>query len=868
MNVKFKIKSLVQAAAQKRKSNSLNKAECICKQALRILQTQTNNLRKKGRKADLKELYQIIALEYGEILQKQGKIEEAINLYQQVLKVQPDLHQIHNKLGNIFQNQGKLEAAVESYRQALKINPNLILAYYNLGKALRNLGHLEACLESYQQALKIKPDYALAKFGLCMSQLPAIYSSVEEIQLRRNNYQQQLIKLSNYYKTASLEEQANGAEAVGNLKPFYLGYQALNDRELQQIYGSMACQLMASLYPQWSQPIDIPAFAATEKIRIGFVSGFFSRHSIWKIPCSGWVENLDRGEFELFGYHTLSKPDPETRRAAKAFDKFTQGPLPFTQWCEIIKQDKLDILIFTELMMDPVTIALGCLKLAPIQIGCLGHYVTSGLPTIDYFLSSELMEPEDGQEHYTEKLVKLPNLGFHYTPFPVPAKSITKKDIGIKESEIMFWCCQSLFKYLPQHDDIFPRIAKQLNSAKFVFLANSQEWINEVFRQRLSKAFEKFQLDYTYYCIFLPDTWDSSSFAGTTAIADIYLDNIGCSGGNTSIEAIGYNLPVVTHPGKLMRERMTTAFLKMIGTEETIAATKEDYVQIAVHLGKDAQYRQTISQKIADNKHKLYGDLEPIRALEEFLLKAVGKEKKSPTSTITETLRLAIGEHRANHLEQAEQAYHQVLSIQPANADALYGLAMVAQQLGKFSQAKKCLSKGVQVQPNSVKIWFSLGNFSQLQGDFSEAEEAYKKAIALRPDAVSIYNNLGYALQQQSKWKEAINCYQKALQIQPNCVEADVNLGNALYAQGQLSRDRQIHYAQLNSNLGLARKNAGDLQTAEVYYRQAITLQPDIADYHHQLGVVLEEKGNLEQAKTHYQRALELNPDYDTPISA
>ncbi|MFB2980228.1 glycosyl transferase family 2, partial [Microseira sp. BLCC-F43] len=448
--------------------------------------------------------------------------------------------------------------------------------------------------------------------------------------------------------------------------PFYLGYQALDDRPLQQIYGSMICQLMWSRYPQGCLPIELPKLAANEKIRVGFVSRFFSKHSIWKIPYRGWVENLDRSEFELFGYHTGSKRDGETTKAAKAFDKFTQGPLLLEQWCEVIRQDKLHILIFAELMMDSITVQLGCLRLAPIQIGSsLGHYVTSGLPTIDYFLSSDLMEPENGQDHYTEKLVRLPNLAFHYTPVEIQPKAITKKDIGIQDDEIMFWCCQSLFKYLPQHDDIFPRIAQELAAAKFVFLGNVSERVTEVFRQRLSRAFEQFGLNYQNHCIFLPHSWDSQSFAGTTAIADVFLDSIGCSGGNTSIEAIGYNLPVVTLAGELMRGRVTMAFLKMMGISETIAQSKEEYVQMAVRLGQDAQYRQHISQQIAQKKHQLYGDLKPVRALEDFILKLVNKPRRFGAREVTETLQLAVQHQRENRYADAEQLYRQVLEKQP-----------------------------------------------------------------------------------------------------------------------------------------------------------------------------------------------------------
>ncbi|KAB8333292.1 tetratricopeptide repeat protein [Scytonema tolypothrichoides VB-61278] len=844
------VQSLMNIAIEKHQLEKLYEAESLYKQ---VLQIQPNHI--------------IAQASLAEVLQAQNKLDEALVAYQKVLKLQPNpliAALALNNLGNVLKEQNKLERAVESYQQALQLNPNETFYYYNLGTVLCHQGKLERAVESYQQALNIQPDFAYAKFGICMAQLPIIFSNFDDIQLRRNQYQQHLQNLANYYQVATPKEKSKAADAVGSLQPFYLAYQGLNDRTLQQIYGQMIVQLMSSRYPQHSQAIPLPDLQANEKIRVGFVSGFFSRHSTWKIPFKGWVENLDRSEFELFGYHTSSKKDSETVTATKLFDKFTQGPLLLEQWCEIIRQDNLHILIFAEFGMDPITIQLGCLRLAPIQIGsALGNAETSGLPTIDYYLSSDLMEPENAQEHYTEKLVRLPNLSIHYTPFAIQAKAISKKEIGIEDDEIMFWCCQSLYKYLPQHDDIFPQIAKELTSSKFVFLAHlKSEEVTEVFRQRLSCAFEEFGLNYQDHCIFLPKSWDSSSFAGTTAIADVYLDSIGWSGGNTSIESIGYNVPVVTLPGDLLRARMTMAFLKMMGIEETIAATKEDYVKIAVRLGQDAEYRQYIKKQVAENKYKLYADLKPVRALEDFLLKVVNKPRRFSAEVVAQTFQLAVQHHRANRLDEAQKLYHQVLEKQPNHPEALYSLGMLAIQLGQPQSAEQWLSAATHVQPDSVKIWFSLGNLRLGQKQFPEAVIAYRQALALRPDSLPIYNNLGYALQQQGLFDEAINSYQRALELKPDFIEADVNLGNALHAQGQLSSEKQLHYAQLNHKLGVARQKALDLKTAVEYYRQALAIQPDLVEAHYNLGVVLHELGEIEEAIACYQKVLERNPNY------
>jgi protein O-GlcNAc transferase len=783
----------------------------------------------------------------GYFLHQKGKFTEAIEAYKKALKIKPDFAITHNNLGNTLKALNKFDAAIESYQEAIKVRPDIDYIYYNLGTVLRDHNKIEAAVQAFEQAVKVTPNYAPAKLGICISQLPIIYSSVDEIEFRRNQYQQHLRNLAKGYDLTNQEERAKAAEAVGTLQPFYLTYQGLNDRDLQQTYGQMICQIMSSRYPQGNKSLVLPKLDNNEKIRVGIVSRFFYNHSNWKIPIKGWVENLDRSEFELFGYHTGVTKDHSTISASKAFDKFVQGVRSIEQWCEAITEDKLHILIFPEFGMDSTTVKLGCLRLAPIQMTSWGHPETSGLPTIDYYLSSDLMEPENAQEHYTEKLLRLPNLSIHYTPLAIQPQEIKKPDIGLKEDEIFFWCCQSLYKYLPNHDDVFAYIAKELRNSKFVFIKSESEEITEVFRQRLNHTFKELGLDYQNHCLFLSHL-NNSEFAGITALADVFLDSIGWSGCNSTLESVAHNIPVVTLPGELMRGRHSLAILKMMGIEETIASNKAEYVQMAIRLGKDAEYRQYISQQVAENKHKLYGDLKPVRALEDFLLQLVKKPRQFAAKDVAELFQLALQHHRANRLDAAEQLYRQVIEKQPNYSEALYSLGMISQQKGAFKEAQKHLSAASQVQPNSVKIWFSLGNLHSSQGQLPEAEEAYQKAIALRPDAGTIYNNLGYTLQQQGKWEEAIASYGKALEFQPNCTEAKVNLGNALFAQRKLSTEKQAYYAGLNYQLGIAREQAGDWQTAVVYYRAAIALQPDLVEAHYQLGVVLQEQQQMEEA--------------------
>ena len=561
----------------------------------------------------------------GSIFKDKGQLSLAIENYKKALKLKPDNAEVYNNIGNILKSQDQLEAAVQFYQKAIQLNPNLAQAYRNLGNAFRRQGKLGQAIEAYQCALKIEPSFTEAAFGICISQLPIIYSDSEAINNQRKSYQRCLKQLATYHQNADSNQKIKAAKAVGTLQPFYLAYQGLNDYFLQQTYGEMIQQLMACCYPQYAHPLSLPQLQKGEKIRVGFVSGFFRNHSNWKIPIKGWVENLNREQFQLYGYHTTAKTDSSTQQAQLAFDKFIQGPLPLSQWCEQIKADDLHLLIFPEFGMDPTTLQLGCLRLAPIQMTSWGHPETSGLPTIDYYLSSELMEPENAEDCYSETLVKLPNLSIYYTPLEIEPQEKTKAELGIKQDEIFFWCCQSLYKYLPQHDDVFPQIAQQVKNSKFVFikhLEDQSEQVTTIFTQRLEKAFAELGLNYQDYCLFLPRL-NAREFAGTTAIADVFLDSIGWSGCNSSLEAVAQDLPIVTLPGELMRGRHSAAILTQMGLTEMIATDKQQYIQLAVKLAIDGNYRQTLRQLIAEHKHKLYQDLSSIQALEELIITLV-----------------------------------------------------------------------------------------------------------------------------------------------------------------------------------------------------------------------------------------------------
>jgi protein O-GlcNAc transferase len=556
----------------------------------------------------------------GTALQEQGAFDDALTQYERALQLNPHHAETLTSLGTLFLLRDSPEKAVAEHNRAIASEPNFAEAYNNLGVALLELGKPDEAAVCHEHALALKQNFPEAKFGLCMARLPVLYAEEQEISARRARYQKCLEALCD--DVANSKSPGDFATAVGSSQPFYLSYQGRNDRDLQALYGSAVCQIMSSRYP--TAPIAAPP-KLPGPVRVGIVSGYFRHHSNWKIPIKGWLSQLDRERFELFGYHTGVKTDAETKLASALCNRFVQGPLPVHTWRQVILSDAPHVLIYPEVGMDPVSAQLAAQRLAPTQCNSWGHPDTSGFPTLDYYLSSDLMEPLDGQEHYTERLIRLPNLSIYYDEPDTQSIVQTREDFGLRPGATNFWCGQSLFKYLPQYDCVFPRIAREVGKCQFVFIRHQRSThVTGMFRKRLEQSFASFGLQSDDYCFFL-SRLEPERFAAAIGQCDILLDSIGWSGCNSTLESLPHDLPIVTMAGTLMRGRHGMAILKMMGVTETITETLDDYISTAVRLARDAPWRILIKSQMAQRKHMLYRDRSCISELESFLTRAADR---------------------------------------------------------------------------------------------------------------------------------------------------------------------------------------------------------------------------------------------------
>jgi predicted O-linked N-acetylglucosamine transferase (SPINDLY family) len=551
----------------------------------------------------------------GNVLFDARRLDEARAHFSRAIDLQPALAEAHAGLGNVLAAEKRVEDATVCYRRALGLDPGLVHAHINLGNMLAARGQVPQARECFEAALALDPESAEARWCRAMTALPSLRLSADELPASRAQFAAQIAALERWFDD---ERAARGFRVVGLRQPFWLAYQDERNVELLRGYGRLCARLMHA-WPARPQPAA-PAPRASRRIRVGIVSQYFRQHSVWNALVKGWMTQIDRRHFELLAFCLGGGEDAETRIARENASLFERGPKPLEQWADGIVAARPDVLLYPEIGMDQMCVRLAALRLAPLQATSWGHPETSGLPTVDCFVSAEFLEPEDAPANYTEELVRLPNLGCYVQPeTEVPDPRL--EGLGLDPGVPLLVCPGTPYKYAPEHDAVFPRIARELGDCRFLFFAYWTRELTEQLQQRIASAFERHGLDAGRYVRVLP--WlERRQFLGLLSRADAYLDTIGFSGINTALQAIQCGLPPVTREGRFLRGRFASGILRRIGLHELVAQSEDDYVARAVRLCRDPGYREALRARIAASGRALYEDPLPIRALETFLRRA------------------------------------------------------------------------------------------------------------------------------------------------------------------------------------------------------------------------------------------------------
>jgi len=540
---------------------------------------------------------------------------QALACADRALALDPAFPEAWHSRGAALKALGRPEEAIAACERALALRPGYVEAIYVRANALCITGDRAGAVAGFREALRLSPDLAMARLAATVAEIPLVPSSVEEVAAARQAFAAALDPLEADLRRRPGEDPS---ALIGAMQPFYLAYQEEDATEPLRAHGRLCVSLMEAW--QRSEPLPLPAARTADRsrLRIGIVSAHIASHSVYSAITRGWLLRLDPERFAAEVFHLGSQIDADTATARGLAERFEERPRAMRDWARTLLERRLDVLVYPEIGMDQTTLQLASMRLAPTQLVSWGHPITSGLPTMDYYLSGDAFEPADASRHYTERLVRLPHFGTYFEP-PAHEVGTAHEARSDPRSGPVLICAGTPYKYAPEHDAVLVDIARRLRRCQFVFFAHGHGALTRRLIERLRGAFAAHGLDASSFLLVKP--WATpAAFESLLRSADLLLDTIGFSGFNTVMRALECGLPVVTCRGRFMRGRLGSGILERLSLPELVAQSPAQYADLVLSLIENPVARSRVRDELPERLPRAYRDQSAVDALERFLL--------------------------------------------------------------------------------------------------------------------------------------------------------------------------------------------------------------------------------------------------------
>ena len=563
--------------------------------------------------------------------QEMGEYDEAVKNIQKAIKISPKNPTFNYNLGLVYFEQKNYQSAIKSYEKAVKIKPDYFEALNNIGMVYNTTGNFNDAVIYFKKALEIKPDYSSA-----MNNLGTVYKQTAQYE-----------KALEYYKKAVLSDPKN-AQAHNNLADIYKDKGQLDDafihlkkaiemrpdyiqaynnlgviyKEQTELKKALDCFKYAieikpdffqahsnylrllNYFPDTNQSFifeehkkfgqickSVPVYKnylnskdLSKKLCIGYVSPDFKRHSV-AFFIESILKHHDSNSFKIICYSNVSAPDEITERLQLLAHEWKNiYKMDDNQICEMIYNDKVDILIDLAGHTRNNSLTVFAQKPAPVQVTYLGYPNTTGLKTIDYRLTDIHSDPIEFDKYYTEKQIRIPG-GFLCFQ-PEKNSPIVKELPAIKNNYITFGSFNHISKINETLIKIWSKILLSVPDSKLILKSNA--FNDPKTKEKYIKFFEDNEVSTTRLTMtgLINSLNDHLDYYNKI---DISLDTFPYNGTTTSLESLWMGVPFVALNGNTHASRVGVSILKCIGFDDFIADSKGTYIAKAVFLSKDLQ---------------------------------------------------------------------------------------------------------------------------------------------------------------------------------------------------------------------------------------------------------------------------------------
>lgn len=514
-------------------------------------------------------------LDLGNLWRSFGENERAMAAFRAAIRQAPDCAEAYQNLGALLMLQGQFALAARCCQKTLALQPDALGALSNWGECQLAQGQYAAALETYERALTQAPD--------CLN----ILYAYEYLRLRLCDWQ---------------DYSARVAALEARLVSYW--QDPANPRLLPLVINSfgfpMALHRLQARH--WSQGIaqnnlsrrrwdltNLPPWNG--KLKLGYVSADFRVHAVGTL-IQDLFQYHDRSRIEVYAYSLADTADEITEKIRGQCDHWVNlAPLSSRAAADRIQADGIHILIdlagYTALSRSDIL----ALQPAPLQIAYLGYPDTTGAEFIQYILADRRLIPPELEPYYTETLLPLSH-SFVTSAWEIPPPTLTRRDLGLPDSAVVFACFNRSDKFDPESFAIWMEILTAVPGAVLWFM----EEVSET-QANLRAEAARLGLD-PQRLIFTPKLpW--ADFVGVCSLADLFLDTPRYNAGATALCALRAGLPVLTCPGQSYASRMGASINAAAGLEDLICRDLEEYRDQAIALARNPQGLQAVKQRLA-----------------------------------------------------------------------------------------------------------------------------------------------------------------------------------------------------------------------------------------------------------------------------
>jgi protein O-GlcNAc transferase len=557
------------------------------------------------------------------LYQHWGEIPKAMTLCDQAISLAPNLLEARALKARLFLQMNRPAEALALLEQVQQNGLRGVLLDINLGQAYLRLHRSAEALVHLQAALSQEPanDFALSELALTLQSmgriaearqaydaltytgntgllvrrallLSPIMGTLADVRAERQQFETQVEHL-----IESGVQLIDAATEVGQTA-FFLHYQGLNDRQAMSRLADFylaACPSLAYVAPHIDSGEPYRA-----KPRVGFfcqtfvphVVTIYFGHIINSLACRNTLEvwlisgnDINQEVYNSFDGRTLKVPHE----------------LPAAR--ELIATLGLDILIYLDIGTEPVGTFLAYSRLARVQCALVGMPVTTGIPAIDWFVSSTLVEPSDAADHYSERLLLLSRVLFYFTKPTLPSKFRDRNMLGLPIAVPIYVVPVKLHKIHPDFDALLDQILLQDPTAIALFFKDDADpdWRFQ-FGRRLDKTLSPGPRKQIRFAQWLSE----EDLIQVVRNSDVVLDPLHFGMGATGRLIFAVGTPVVTLRGQYMRARVCASMCDLLGLGDCVATSGDDYIQKALHFARDGAARQSVFDRMHGNAAALY----------------------------------------------------------------------------------------------------------------------------------------------------------------------------------------------------------------------------------------------------------------------